>query len=959
MRNPTPILMTILLAAGATSAQPNRTAVDINKAFADPTQWRAEADPVDQVSFEAETQRVRDAKAGVCIIYQEVRPDPAKHGGRMPDNRWLVSTVRVADLGEPFDHLEQYNRVSVWVYVTGPRHAVGGLIARTDGGWRQDNYARRPIPVGQWCKLTLNMHHRPPEQRARITRIGFFRLNQLPEPGDTARQMKVYLSGWRLENVPQRKPFGTAADPSVLVVNQLGYAPAGRKMGVLNGGVSATTFSVRDSATDQVVYRGAFEWLQNAAGVFKLADFSELTAPGRYYLKADLDGPRSVRFGIAGGLSVAATDAVLHWVRGQRCGVKTQRHDACHLDDGVLIKLDGTREHVDLSGGYHDAGDFAQYWDRPGIVASGAAEVWRARQRAGANATPAMEEWAWAVGSIEKFVDVLGPELSYRYGWPGRRNYWTDNVVGNGDDRVFRQIEGRGLDLTRGLLTAWTAARLAGVTQEDATRNQAIAFARTMLGRERRHVPGAARAFEVLTCIALHRATGEKKWRDKAEAGGRQLLELQERGFLGGSRPGLSGLFYSTPNGFTLQGWDNQRFHMPQVWAVAQLALAYPDSEHWHAWHFALRRFSEFWTKPLAAYEQPWGEPVGRLEYWSRAVQLHGDYRGFATWADAIPLGTNAVRKELMFGIIGDKTEEYTPDRTANPGYNRQQVAEVLGDLELEHLARRQAGWFFGENAFNAMSVTGFGDDPIEDYYGLVGPQPGALVAAQVTRGAMVRNGLQRGLIKEVWIVAGGAYLRLLGRLEAPAGVEVKVRDDGKPWSGTVRIVRLADGKRLAEGDAREGVFRRTMIPGGARCELRIGAFRKPIDVVSGADYALAVDLATSASIRLAGAAAAVEDGAKPRSYPAGQTVVTQTGKPCRITLEVASLGSADSTHTVRFIGDNAAADAQARTVSVPAGKTERVTFAVTPAGKNQPFIARFELDGSRLDAVDVCGEAR
>ncbi len=90
------------------------------------------------------------------------------------------------------------------------------------------------------------------------------------------------------------------------------------------------------------------------------ADFSAFDAPGRYYLR--LNEHRSPTFGIGRGAYGKAHEELLGFMRQQRCGYNPFLDRVCHQRDGRSFygpMPDST--FVDVSGGWHDAGDQLKY----------------------------------------------------------------------------------------------------------------------------------------------------------------------------------------------------------------------------------------------------------------------------------------------------------------------------------------------------------------------------------------------------------------------------------------------------------------------------------------------------------------------------------------------------------------------------------------------------------------------
>jgi hypothetical protein len=91
-------------------------------------------------------------------------------------------------------------------------------------------------------------------------------------------------------------------------------------------------------------------------------DFSPVRAPGRYRLRLGADGLESHPFTVGDGVFAGAADAMLAFMRQQRCGYNPYLDAVCHRLDGRTAegpRPDGS--FVPAHGGWHDAGDTLKY----------------------------------------------------------------------------------------------------------------------------------------------------------------------------------------------------------------------------------------------------------------------------------------------------------------------------------------------------------------------------------------------------------------------------------------------------------------------------------------------------------------------------------------------------------------------------------------------------------------------
>jgi endoglucanase len=150
-----------------------------------------------------------------------------------------------------------------------------------------------------------------------------------------------------------------------LRVNLLGYLEDDSKVAVVfSHRMVETGFDLVAAATDEAVHTGPLR-PSSAEGwgtfpYYYEADFSDVATPGRYYLQ--VGESRSPTFAIGGAAYRATHEDLLGFMRQQRCGYNPFLDMVCHQRDGRSFygpMPDST--FVDVSGGWHDAGDQLKY----------------------------------------------------------------------------------------------------------------------------------------------------------------------------------------------------------------------------------------------------------------------------------------------------------------------------------------------------------------------------------------------------------------------------------------------------------------------------------------------------------------------------------------------------------------------------------------------------------------------
>lgn len=171
---------------------------------------------------------------------------------------------------------------------------------------------------------------------------------------------------------PEPKPIEI---PNVKI-NQLGYTPDAMKIAVFgNIEEEDLTFSVVNVDTNETVYEGDMSKRVYNAGADErnsYGDFSEVKEKGTYKVVSS-GGAESHTFTIGEDPYPEVFDNVVKMLYLQRCGCELTKdlagdfaHPECHTGEAVIY---GTNNKIDVSGGWHDAGDYGRY------VVSGAKAV--------------------------------------------------------------------------------------------------------------------------------------------------------------------------------------------------------------------------------------------------------------------------------------------------------------------------------------------------------------------------------------------------------------------------------------------------------------------------------------------------------------------------------------------------------------------------------------------------------
>ncbi len=148
--------------------------------------------------------------------------------------------------------------------------------------------------------------------------------------------------------------------------NQVGYLPGDLKTAIVfsENYFPLNKFYIKTLTGNRTVFRGSLYNSKKSYGKFKYcytANFSKLNFPGTY--RIEFNGIFSYPFKIGNRIYNNVADSLMLFFKEQRCGpTHPILHAPCHLSD--VIRLIGDKNHrgpVDVTGGWHDAGDYIKF----------------------------------------------------------------------------------------------------------------------------------------------------------------------------------------------------------------------------------------------------------------------------------------------------------------------------------------------------------------------------------------------------------------------------------------------------------------------------------------------------------------------------------------------------------------------------------------------------------------------
>jgi len=149
-------------------------------------------------------------------------------------------------------------------------------------------------------------------------------------------------------------------------INQAGYLPDDHKTAVVfSHSQVREKFQLLDQDGEVVLSKKAIKSKKPGWGAFEYyyeLTFSEQKAEGTYYIQAKKSGIKSQDFAISESAYKHKQEILLGFMRQQRCGYNPFLDIVCHQHDGrSFYGSMPDSSFVDVSGGWHDAGDQLKY----------------------------------------------------------------------------------------------------------------------------------------------------------------------------------------------------------------------------------------------------------------------------------------------------------------------------------------------------------------------------------------------------------------------------------------------------------------------------------------------------------------------------------------------------------------------------------------------------------------------
>lgn len=515
---------------------------------------------------------------------------------------------------------------------------------------------------------------------------------------------------------PERVEKLVPGPKPAIALNHLGFYPDARKLVIyrLTGGAVPTQFTLKPVGS----YPSREPEVRNLVkmntdfGPALMGDFSNVTIPGMYQVQ--VADELSVQFFIRQDIYKRTLPKAVSYHQAQRCGVAVPGvHPVCHLDDA---RRRDNGQYVDLTGGWHDAGDLRKWMTATMMNGFGLLHLARAlgdRWDDGVTGVRTLlAEMRWGNRYFLKMQDADGriwADVAGGLNGDNSDNHWTDNQIGTTDDRYLNP------DKSSFVAAMWTA--LQGMVAQafratDPGYAQACLAAALKCWIVSQPTRGAAElSWWILAAIELHKATRKSDFAATAASLALQLMNLQERQFVAGQKL-VRGFWRASAADPT--PYNEAVYGAMPVLALLELQAALPQHQHADRWRDALKLHIDEYVVPQTLRSPYRIVPFG-LFYGTPTKETYRPLAGELTYRFFMP-----IKKQSWWAGLSSLMASYAA-ALAN-------AARVFNQPGYRNLGIHQLEWLMGANPFGACLMTGEGMRNVYPHSRFVGLLNGGIV---------------------------------------------------------------------------------------------------------------------------------------------------------------------------------------------------------------------------------------
>ena len=486
---------------------------------------------------------------------------------------------------------------------------------------------------------------------------------------------------------PTQPPQRPEWNDNGILVNHLGFTTKTAKMCMLKS-ITNVNFKIVNVVDGSQAFAGTMKPVAGDFGTYAVGDFSALQTPGNYKVQAA--GKASTAFVINDDVYQKAAQAHVNYFTKQRCGNTTLgwRGEPCHLDDGKRLD-NGT--HHDCSGGWHDAHDVRKWTNATIYGILGLYRLGEVLQPSW-DTGQIVDEMRWGNQYFLKMQEPDGYIMNYVAGNDG--NYWSDNIIGNEDDRPIHTepailtTQFNFINAEAGMVRATRSCSKEYAASCEAAARKCLSWA------EDRPIGAEELAAGIIASIGLYRTFDEPAMMALAADYAEKLMALQVTTPIDTERP-IRGFFKKAPD--SMDPFKHiYRGDLPLI-SLCELIETFPQHADAEKWKAALQMYCYEYLVPMSKLSA-----FGMIPY--------GLYYGSDPGGNR-RLGNSEYYYRYSFRDPASKRAWHVGINSllASSGVGLMKAHRIFKDPLLLAVAQRQIDWIYGANLFNASTVTGFG----------------------------------------------------------------------------------------------------------------------------------------------------------------------------------------------------------------------------------------------------------
>jgi Glycosyl hydrolase family 9 len=503
----------------------------------------------------------------------------------------------------------------------------------------------------------------------------------------------------------------TAGSAPAIAISQVGFRPEGRKLVVVRHQKARSLTMTEIGSGPRFEIKRPLKNVPSELGPAMIGDFTEVTRLGLYQIRVNEE--LSPPFFIRPDAWRRFLPTVVSYHRAQRCGVAVPNvHPVCHLDDA---RRRDNGIHLDLTGGWHDAGDVRKWMDATMMNAFGLLAIARHLgadwDLAGSGLSPLEEELRWGNVYFLKMQDTDGrvfADVAGGVDGDNSDNHWTDNAIGTPDDRFLNPTKPLHV---QAMFTAIEAIYAQQFRAESTYAARCLDAAKRCWTANPHDGTTAELAWWTLAAIELYRATRDESTSRAAADLASKLTAMQHTGAVGGQSK-IRGFWPASPG--NPESYRDAAHGALPAFAVLEAARALPHAPGASKWRDAVRLYIQEYVVPMCE----------RSAY---GVMPYAIYNSAPTPERYRPLAGNLTYRFFMPVRKGSWWQGLNAHLSSH-ALLLAVAAREFSQAAWRDLAYRQLEWTFGANPFGATLTSGIGvrnPYPHSRYVGII---PGGIM---------------------------------------------------------------------------------------------------------------------------------------------------------------------------------------------------------------------------------------